>query len=161
MTINPNPPDSPNPKIWKRKAMAFVIRSHRHLWGKNNEDPLVFLFRGGLTNEFSKQLYLGWNKFSQERPCEGWGLEQKGSFLLPAGIVFPYIIEKELMSVFIISMEGSRSVFRIPGSVDTPVILGDPNKTVVEVDDILKGLSFFQENQGSHCVKIDALLETH
>ncbi len=142
-----------DPQVWKRKAMAFTIRSHRHLWGKNNEDPLVFLFRRGLTNEFSKQIYLGWNKFGQERPYKGWGIDKEGSFLIPAGIVFPYIVETELQSVFIISMDEPSSVFMLPGSSPSPVILGDSNKDMTITEDLIKGLCLFQERPDELCVK--------
>ncbi len=144
-----------DPEIWKRKAMAFAIRSHRHLWGKNNEDPLVFLFRQGLNNEFSKQTYLGWNKFGQERPYKGWGMEKEGTFLIPAGIVFPYIIDKELQSVFILSMDEPNSVFMLPGSSSSPVILGHPDKKMLTADTIIKGLCLFQKNPDNCCVNIN------
>ncbi len=152
------PYQTQDPQVWKRKAMAFSIRSHRHLWGKNNEDPLVFLFRQGLTNEFSKQIYLGWNKFGQERPYKGWGINKDGSggsFLIPAGIVFPYIIDKELQSVFILSMDDPKSVFILPGSSPSPVILGNPDKKTLSADNIIKGLCMLQENPDSCCVKIN------
>jgi len=50
--------------------VAFVTRCHQHLFGKNNEDPLAYLFRQGIKNEFAKQMLMGWNKYSQERPME-------------------------------------------------------------------------------------------
>lgn len=134
---------------WQRKAMAFATRSHRHLWGKNNEDPLVFLFRQGLTHEFSKQIYLGWNKFGQERPYIGWGMDRTDKFLIPSGIVFPHIVDKTLLSVFVISMDAPESVFMVPGSAGFPVVLGDPGKDAVVTDDMLKGLVFYQDGQDS------------
>ncbi len=151
MIDKPDPGQDP----WKRKAMAFAIRSHRHLWGKNNEDPLVFLFRQGLTNEFSKKVYLGWNKFGQERPYKGWGIDKEGTFLIPAGIVFPYIIDKELQSVFILSLDDPGSVFMLPGSDDYPVILGNPDKKKLTADSIIKGLCLFQDNPDNCCVNIN------
>ena len=147
------PARTQDPQVWKRKAMAFTIRSHRHLWGKNNEDPLVFLFSRGLTNEFSKQIYLGWNKFGQERPYKGWGIDKEGSFLIPAGIVFPYIVDQELQSVFIISMDDPKSVFMLSGSSPSPVILGDSNKDMTITEDLIKGLCLFQENPDNCCCK--------
>nr|NJM03660.1 hypothetical protein [Desulfobacula sp.] len=66
-------PSSFNPEAWRKKAGAFVIRCHHHLFGKNNEDPLAYLFTRGIKNEFAKKMLLGWNKFSQERPKENWG----------------------------------------------------------------------------------------
>jgi len=92
-------------QAWKKKARAFGIRTHNHLWGKNNEDPLSFLYLEGLNLHFIRKMYLGWNKFGHSRPCEGWGLSGKGSFFIPSGIVFPYIVEKEVTGIFIISTD--------------------------------------------------------
>ncbi|MCG8635884.1 MAG: hypothetical protein MI863_18765 [Desulfobacterales bacterium] len=148
-----NPVPVQDPEAWKRKNMAFAIRSHRHLWGKNNEDPLAFLFRHGLSNAFSKKVYLGWNKFGQKRPYKGWGMDKEGTFLIPAGIVFPFIIDKELQSVFIISMDDPGSVFMLPGSSDSPVTLGNPDKKKLAADTFIKGLCLFQDNP-DNCVSI-------
>ncbi|MCF6249225.1 MAG: hypothetical protein L3J69_17985 [Desulfobacula sp.] len=144
-----------NTDIWKKKAMAFVIRSHRHLWGKNNEDPLAYLFTRGLKNEFCKQLYLGWNKFGQERPFQNWRFEtrtnqrpdQPKKFLLPAGIVFPYIIDKNLISVFIhsFSQKSSSRITLVPGSSSATIILGETKQTIVIIEDLFDGLFLFQE----------------
>ncbi len=91
-------------QLWKKKAMAFAIRTHRHLWGKNNEDPLAFLFNKGLSNEFAKSIYLGWNKFGQERQYKKWGINKAGGFIIPPGLVFPQIENKEIKGVFILSL---------------------------------------------------------
>ncbi|WDP90821.1 MAG: hypothetical protein HUN04_14390 [Desulfobacter sp.] len=141
-------------KKWKRHAMAFAIRSHNHLWGKNNEDPLVFLFRKGLSHDFSRQMYLGWNKFGQERPYENWGIQREGKFMIPPGIVFPYIIDKDLKALFVIPMEKTESSFSFPGNPDQPIILGPPDNRIIEVEDIIQGLCRLQENPGTACVKI-------
>lgn len=137
---------------WQRKAMAFSTRAHRHLWGKNNEDPLAFIFCQGLGNEFAKSLYLGWNKFGQERPFQNWGLSGQGKFTLPAGIVFPHIVNKDLRAVFIISMEDPRSIFLVPGSEPGPVVLENFEtkgaKKEFKTRDIIQGLVLFQDNPG-------------
>lgn len=143
-----------DPKKWKRRATAFATRAHNHLWGKNNEDPLVFLFNQGLSHEFSRQMYLGWNKFGQERPYEGWGIDSPGKFFIPPGILFPYIIDKELKALFIIPMEDPDSVFSFPGNPDRAVILGNQDNEVKTVNDMLTGLGLFQENQETLCVEI-------
>ncbi len=133
-------------QLWKKKAMAFAIRTHRHLWGKNNEDPLAFLFNQGLSNEFAKSIYLGWNKFGQERQYEKWGINRDGGFIIPPGLVFPNIVEKQLLSVFIIPMDGSR-VFILPGSDLPPITLGSPNREdLMETRDMIQGLLFFQNH---------------
>ena len=152
-----------DPALWKKKARAFVTRAHRHLWGKNNEDPLVFLFRQDLSNQFVKEVHLGWNKHGQERQLEKWGLEKKvtrenerqtGSFLLPSGIVFPYIVEKELISVWIQPLEASGIPYMVPGSAKTPILLGNPRNPIKSVTGIFKGLRLFQEKKESLCIQI-------
>ena len=135
--------------------MAFAVRAHNHLWGKNNEDPFVFLFNQGLSHEFSRQMYLGWNKFGQERPYHGWGIDRPGKFFIPAGLVFPHIVDKELKSVFIISLEDAAEIFMLPGSDPSPVVLGDPdNQGSGETHDIIQGLLRFQKNTASGGVRI-------
>lgn len=147
-----------DPILWKQKARAFVTRSHRHLWGKNNEDPQVLLFQQDLTNQFVKQMHLGWNKHGQSRPLEKWGLDgqQKESFILPPGIVFPYIVEKELMSVWIHPLDPSGATVIVPGSAKTPIRLGSHKNPIKLVDGLFEGLRLFQENQETLCVEIRA-----
>ena len=144
-------------RAWKRKATAFATRAHRHLWGKNNEDPLVFLYRNGLRNEFCKSIYLGWNKFSQERPCNTWGIAGQAKFILPAGIVFPHIVDRNLMSVFIISMDESVPTAVVPGSRALPgkdLFLGEAQGDTITAGDLMKGLHLLQENTGGIRIRI-------
>lgn len=150
-------PKVSDPGVWKRKAMAFVIRAHRHLWGKNNEDPLVFLYTLGLANEFSKSIYLGWNKFSQERPASGWGLSGGKKLLLPSGIVVPHIRDKELLSVFILSMDAPSRICIVPGSRSLPgstLVLGNGRSKAMPVRDIIQGLCLLQDHGGETRVRI-------
>lgn len=150
-------------KAWRKKAKAFAIRAHNHLWGKNNEDPLSFLYLEGLNLKFISKMYLGWNKFGQNRPCDGWGLSGKGSFFIPPGIVFPYIVEKEVTAIFIISMEtpddGPKSELIIPGSFKGPLVLGPGNRNIKEATGILEGLRIFQDNPDIFNVNISLLKE--
>ena len=148
-----------DPDLWKQKAMAFVTRSHRHLWGKNNEDPQIFLYRQNLTNQFVKNMHLGWNKHGQERTMEKWGLErlapenQPGKLFLPPGIVVPYIVEKKLVSVFIHPLDPSGHTFLVPGSSESSLLLGDPKTTVKTIDGLFEGLRLFQE-ENTHSLRI-------
>ena len=151
-----------DPILWKQKARSFVTRSHRHLWGKNNEDPQVLLFQQDLTNQFVKQIHLGWNKHGQSRTLEKWGLntqdngQQKRSFILPPGIVFPYIVEKELLAVWIHPLDPSGSTFIVPGSANTPLRLGSHKNPIKVVDGLFEGLRLFQGQQETLCVEIRA-----
>lgn len=132
---------------WKQKAMAFVTRCHRHLWGKNNEDPLVFLYHQGLTHDFIRRMHLGWNKHAQQRDLTKWGLSDTegdlSRFLLPAGIVFPYIVEKNLNAVVILSMTPDSSLCLLPGSC-RDIILDCGSRPPVLCDDIFTGLRLLQ-----------------
>ncbi len=144
---------------WRKKAVAFVTRCHQHLFGKNNEDPLVYLFRQGIKNEFAKQMVLGWNKYSQERPMENWGFGPgTGKLLLSKGLIIPYIVEKELKSVFIHSFEddGGKETRMVPGSASSCMILqaGPDSSPPVLVHDIMEGLLLFQEKKKTGCLVI-------
>jgi hypothetical protein len=151
-----------DPKLWKKKARAFVTRSHRHLWGKNNEDPLVFLFQQDLANQFVKKMHLGWNKHGQERTLEKWGLGSSGlevkhpvnKLSLPPGIVFPYIVEKELVSLWIHPLAPSAPTFLVPGSSTDAILLGDPKNPVKTVEGLFNGLRLFQEKNKTLCIRI-------
>nr|WP_321401693.1 hypothetical protein [uncultured Desulfobacter sp.] len=146
-------------KTWERKARAFAVRCRDHLWGKNNEDPLAFLYLKGLNLKFIGRMSLGWNKFGQNRPCEGWGLSGKGSFFIPPGIVFPYIVEKKIVGMFIIPMEDPGSdpgpELILPGSFKGPLILGPDNHDIKEATSIMEGLKLFQENPDELKINID------
>lgn len=158
-------PDHTN-ALWLSKAMAFVTRSHRHLWGKNNEDPLAFLFKRGLKNDFAKKMLLGWNKFGQNRPAENWGLDpadfKEGKLFLPHGIVFPYIFNKKLVSVFILSYENQNpKAYMVPGSLTRTIVLGDlSSPDVIVVKDLFKGLYQFQEAEGKTRILIHQNIRT-
>ncbi|MCP3942984.1 MAG: hypothetical protein GY710_16065 [Desulfobacteraceae bacterium] len=154
-----------NQALWKQKAAAFVTRSHHHLWGKNNEDPLIFLFHQDLTNQFIKDIHLGWNKHSQKRTMGKWGLgvnntatqnneQPTSSFILPPGIVFPYIVKKELLSVWIQPMDPASPPFLVPGSTKRLIRLGNGNNPIKKINGLLNGLCLFQKNQGTLCVEI-------
>jgi hypothetical protein len=140
-----------DPYIWKQKAMAFVTRCHRHLWGKNNEDPLIFLYHQGLTHDFIRQMHLGWNKHSQHRDLTKWGLSDAdmdlSRVLIPAGIVFPHIVDKTLVSVVTLPMTADSSrPWLLPGS-GPDIILGHPDPhTDRACNDIFAGLRAFQES---------------
>lgn len=150
--------------LWEKKAVAFVIRSHRHLWGKNNEDPLAFIFKCGLENQFVKNLVIGWNKFGQERRSENWGFrtdsQETQKLFFPSGIVVPYIIEKKLLSVFIHPYDENKTnnTIILNGSSSPTMVLGDHLEEKIEkvafVSNILDGLFLFQEIKESGCVMI-------
>lgn len=143
--------DSDQKQIWQQKAMAFVTRSHQHLFGKNNEDPLAFLFNKGLKNDFIKKIHLGWNKYGSNRPAENWGLDpadfKEGKLFLPDGIVFPYIMNKKLISVFILPYEPEGSTaFMVPGSLTRTIVLGSSSGSNVEIiKNLFEGLYKYQE----------------
>jgi hypothetical protein len=159
-----------DPRLWKKKARAFVTRCHRHLWGKNNEDPLVFLYQQDLANQFVKDMHLGWNKHGQERRLAKWGFDQKkmggkkikarvndrqeDTFILPPGIVFPYIVEKELVSVWIQPLDLPGPSLLVPGSQNEVIRLGNPGNPIKSVDGLFEGLRLFQENRKTLCIEI-------
>ncbi len=148
-----------NRDLWKQKAMAFVTRSHRHLWGKNNEDPLAFLFTCGLKNSFIKKGLLGWNKFGQNRPKKSWGLQENkvdDKLFLAPGIVIPFIEKKLLKSVFIHSYTETNvgQTKMLQGSITPTMILGKNKKNIVVIRNLLDGLFLFQELNETLCVII-------
>lgn len=150
-------PDSPDMNAWRRKAVAFVTRCHQHLFGKNNEDPLVYLFANGLKNDLAKDLLVGWNKFSQERPPENWGFGPgPEKLLLPKGLVIPYIVDKTLLSIFIHAYDGpgEGKTRLIPGSLSSSLILGNQTGRVAVLQHLMDGLFLFQETKGQVCVII-------
>ena len=137
-------------RAWKQKAMAFVTRAHRHLWGKNNEDPLVFLYHQGLTHAFIRQMHLGWNKHSQHRDLSKWGVagtegqQDLSRVLLPAGIVLPHILEKNLLAVIILPMGDGGLPWLMPGSCRDIVLGAAGSLLPVVYDDLFAGLRHFQ-----------------
>jgi len=148
-----------DPAAWDRKAKAFAVRSHRHLWGKNNEDPLAYLFTRGLKNSFIKECYLGWNKFGQERPCHTWGLgktlKKAEKFLLPSGIVIPYIKDTLLIGIFIHPFcDATPTTIMVPGSGSCSMVFGNNKDSVCVITDIIDGLLLFQEKKETHSVLI-------
>lgn len=137
-------------KVWKKKAMAFVTRTHRHLWGKNNEEPLVFLYLQGLTHDFIRQMHLGWNKHVQHRDLEKWGLfdsdpaKNLSGVRVPAGIVLPYIVKRNLLSVVILPMTDTHRPWLMPGSRRDIVLGLHESRQPAVFEDLFAGLRQFQ-----------------
>lgn len=147
-----------NQDLWRNKARSFVTRSHRHLWGKNNEAPLAFLFQCGLKNEFAKKQLLGWNKFGQNRPAENWGLKTDDNTLfLEAGLVIPYIKNRQLISVFIHPLAENRqkeTSRMLPGS-DSPTMVWEKNTDRILIfQDVFTGLFYLQESSCDNTIMI-------
>ncbi|WP_300454910.1 hypothetical protein [Desulfobacula sp.] len=146
--------------VWTKKAMAFVTRSHRHLWGKNNEDPQAFLFTRGFSHQFAKTHLFGWNKFGQERPLQNWGNKtdsrETQKLFLPPGIVIPFIVEKKLQSIFIHPYDENKksSTTLVPGSWHPTMVLGGKKQRIAVIQNIFDGLFLFQEMKDSCCVMI-------
>jgi hypothetical protein len=152
--------------VWTAKARAFVTRSHRHLWGKNNEDPQVFLFKRGLKNQFIKKMMLGWNKFGQVRPIQNWGFQRASQaekkISLFSGIVVPFIVEKKLTSVFIHpynkdDLGNKDKTFRttlLQGSSSPTMVIGNNREKIAVVQDMFDGLYLYQETLEAFCVLI-------
>lgn len=140
--------------------MAFVVRSHRHLWGKNNEDPQAFLFTRGLKNQFIKDRLIGWNKFGQTRSIQNWGIETNfktdEKLFLPSGIVIPFIVEKELRSIFIHPYDENKrnKTTIVPGSWTSTLVLGEKKEKIAVIQNIFDGLFLFQELKDTCCVMI-------
>ena len=146
-----------DPQLWNRKAVAFVVRCHRHLWGRHSDAPLAFVFEQGLKNAFLKELTVGWNKFPQHRSLQDWGLAlQEGipasdqpppRILLPPGLVIPCIREKQLLAVTIYRYADTlqpRS-HTVAGSRPAALILDKGAAGAALVPHILDALLLFQE----------------
>ncbi len=147
--------------LWIKKAQAFVTRSHRHLWGKNNEGPQAFLFIHGLKNSFVKQQIIGWNKFGQERPAQNWGgktaIGSNEKLFLPSGIVVPLIKKKQLQSVFIHPYKETPQITKttiLPGSLSPTLVLGENKDKIILLQNLIDGLFLFQEQSLNTCVMI-------
>ena len=160
-TLEPDP-------AWKKRATSFVIRSHRQLWGKNNEEPLAWLFLQGLKNSFVKEIYMGWNKHGQERSWESWGLapgqwigqdemeqeteQRKGQshnkrLILPSGLVIPFIRNKKLLKITLLRYEQTEKLLIIPGSLKVAMILKNDSSCVDIVPWIMDALFLHQERE--------------
>ena len=151
--------------LWEKKAIAFVTRSHQQLWGKNNEDPLAWLFEQGFENQFAKEMHLGWNKHSQTRNFDTWGLCPGDSktadkkLVLPAGIVIPHIINQNLKSITIHTNKGDDAIL-LPGSLLIPMVLGNNRKALAVLTSIIDGLYLFQETRRNITVVITSNIKS-
>ncbi len=134
--------------LWEQRAMAFVTRSFRQLWGKNNEEMLAWLFNQGLSNPFARAQLLGWNKHGQARNPELWGIEptdDSPTLLLPQGLVVPHIVDKRLRKITIVSKE----TVEVQGGSPEPMVLGKEFKVIALVQDCMDGLFLNQEKGDS------------
>jgi hypothetical protein len=139
-----NKTDNQDRPLWEQRAMAFVTRSFRQLWGKNNEEMLARLFNQGLSNPFARTRLLGWNKHGQARDPAPWGVaptDDSPALLLPQGLVVPYIVDKRLRKITIVGKE----TVAVLGSCQEPMVLGTDFKVIALVQDCMDGLFLFQE----------------
>ncbi|MBI9090295.1 MAG: hypothetical protein JEZ12_13845 [Desulfobacterium sp.] len=144
MEHNTNKTDNRERPLWEQRAMAFVTRSFRQLWGKNNEEMLAWLFNQGLSNPFVRTQLWGWNKHGQARNPALWGIEPTDdtpALVLPQGIVVPYIVDKRLRKITIVNNE----TMEVPGGSHEPMVLGNQFKVIALVPDCVDGLFLFQE----------------
>jgi len=144
MEENMNKTDNQERPLWEQRAMAFVTRSFRQLWGKNNEEMLARLFNQGLSNPFARTRLLGWNKHGQARKPEPWGMaptDDIPALLLPQGLVVPYIVDKRLRKITIVGKE----TVEVQGGSQEPMVLGTDVKVIALVQDCMDGLFLFQE----------------
>jgi hypothetical protein len=141
--------------LWKDKAIAFLARSRKELWGKHNEDILAWFFKAGFRNRFIQDMLLGWNKRPKERPAENWGFSpafsegfvRNGNLFFPPGIVIPFVVDKHLAKLVIYDHESPspRPSFTVPGSSPDPMVFGGKTGRIAVVDNILHALLLFQE----------------
>jgi len=140
-----NKPDNLERPLWEQRAMAFVTRSFRQLWGKNNEEMLAWLYNMGLSNPFARARLLGWNKHGQARNPELWGVEPTDdtpALLLPQGLVVPYIVDKRLRKITIV---GKEETVEVCGGSPEPMVLGSDARVIALVPDCMDGLFLSQE----------------
>ena len=145
MEQNMNKTDNPERPLWEQRAMAFVTRSFRQLWGKNNEDMLVELYNQGVSHPFARARLLGWNKHGQTRNPEHWGIEPTDDIpplLLPQGLVVPYIVDKRLRKITIVN---EAETVEVCGGSREPMVLGSDARVIALVPDCMDGLFLFQE----------------
>ncbi|MCP4115225.1 MAG: hypothetical protein GY737_07395 [Desulfobacteraceae bacterium] len=140
-----NTTDTLERPLWEQRAMAFVTRSFRQLWGKNNEDMLAWLYNMELSNPFARARLLGWNKHGQTRNPELWGVEptdDNPALLLPRGLVVPYIVDKRLRKITIVNKE---ETVEVRGGSREPMVLGNDSRVMAIVPDCMDGHFLFQE----------------
>lgn len=145
----------PDNDLWKNKAFAFLVRARQDLWGKHNEEILAWIFKAGFSNQFARDMLLGWNKYPKTRPAANWGLAddvvdplvQGEKLTLPPGLVIPYMVEKDLRKLMFYDTQctGPTPCFPLPGGATESMILGGTHARIAVVFNIIHGLLVHQE----------------
>ena len=159
----PLKPDDIPDEIWKQKAGAFIVRAAHQLWGKHNEAIMAIMFRLGFNNKFIKKNLFGWNMRKNTRSYLSWNIDKTESkkaytsikftdekFKIPPGLVIPYIVDKNLMKVYIVEYDETDiiSFSPLPGSSSLPVFLCGANasdKPLFITDNPVDGFLIHQE----------------
>jgi hypothetical protein len=136
-------------EIWKKKAMAFLIRTIHQLWGKKSEDVQALLFVLGFKNSFIMDMMFGWNKKLTLRPSESFGINDSSMdhIEFKQGIVIPYIKDKVLLKLFIAGFDdkGLHETLKIKGSSSEPVFWTANSKYLLLSKDMLLSCYLKQE----------------
>jgi DNA primase len=78
------------PKVWQKRAGAFVAHCQDVLWNEQGEKALEYLRIRGLKDETIKAAQIGYNPAKLRQSAEKWGLKQHSA--LAQGIVIPWFL---------------------------------------------------------------------
>jgi len=147
--------EAPRPNdLWQTKASAFVLWCHDMLW--KNPDSLALLKARGFNEEAISRWKLGYSPQTFLRDRSLWGLCDKpgpndglAKLWLPKGIVIPTFSDEVIVKLKIRrpdepQNEPSKYKFQkyvvVSGSIDTPVIYGDPMKPILIMESELDAM---------------------
>jgi hypothetical protein len=137
-----------NPELWNKSVTAFVVRIRAQFWGKHNEDAHAWLYTNGFTLNYAKDMLFGLNLRSVYRSAEIWGANtgKDGNLLIPAGIVVPYLEDKKVLKLTVISMNNNSitEIFPEKNRADDTWLMSGSDHPCVIVEDFIQGYLFHQ-----------------
>ncbi|MCP3926918.1 MAG: hypothetical protein GY714_30540 [Desulfobacterales bacterium] len=130
-------------KTFKQKSKTFVLRCYWDLWNsEKSANAYKSLFEMGFTDQTMQDFAIGWNSKNVRKPYSSFGLSG-GKFEIPKGIVFPYLIDKEVHGFKIFSLSFDEIFKMLHGSY-LPIIFDTGKSITVIVQNEITGILISQ-----------------
>jgi len=140
---------------WQNKASQFIKNASNFLWSEGGKDVMQWLkTERGLSEFIIFSFHLGWNMVDSWNDRECWGLPmeikengQPKKLWLPKGLTIPYCSQGKILKVKLRrpDPDANSRYYIMPGSSNTPMVIGQNKKACIIVESELDGLLIFQE----------------
>ncbi len=130
-------------KTFKQKSKTFVLRCYWDFWNsEKSANAYKSLFEMGFNDQTMQDFAIGWNSKNVRKSFSSFGLSG-GKIEIPKGIVFPFLIDKEVNGFKIFSLSFDE-IFKMPHGSYLPIIFDTGKNITVVVQNEITGILISQ-----------------